>query len=140
VDVEQVRIALTNLLRNAIEASPTEGWARLVLAPPMPGSPVEVLVEDSGPGPEPGQRPHLFDPFFSGRSAGRGRGLGLPIAWRLLRANGGDVRLETTRADKPTRFLLTLPRCDEPATFAADPGDPVASPRALAAINGLRSA
>src|SRR5207253_265203 len=135
VDVEQVRIALTNLLRNAIEASPTEGWARLVLAPPMPGSPVEVVVEDSGPGPEPAQADHLFDPFFSGRSAGRGRGLGLPIAWRLARLQGGDVRLEPTRPGQPTRFVLTLPRPAGPdATNSLPLETPLLSP--VVASNG----
>jgi signal transduction histidine kinase len=136
VDVEQVRTALSCLLRNAIEAAPADGWSRLVLRDPGDDPVLEVAVEDNGPGPEPALREALFDPFFSGRSAGRGRGLGLPIAWRLLRTNGGDVCLETTRTEELTRFRLTLPRSFEPAV----PVDPVASPRALAAVNGRHSA
>jgi len=115
IDCEQVRLALTCLLRNAIEAVPADGWARLALLPPVAGKDVEVAVEDSGPGPEPAQRPHLFDPFYSGRSAGRGRGLGLPIAWRLARQHGGDVRLTTPVPHQPTRFILTLPWQEPPA-------------------------
>jgi signal transduction histidine kinase len=106
-DAGQVRLALGSLLRNAVEAAPAEGWARLDLRP-GPGL-VEVAVEDSGPGPEPGRRAALFDPFYSGRTAGRGRGLGLPIAWRLARQQGGDVRLEPARPGEPTRFVLSLP-------------------------------
>lgn len=112
VDPDQVRVAMACLVRNAIEAAPADGWARLVLVPPAAGCPLEVVIEDSGPGPEPAHRPHLFDPFFSGRSAGRGRGLGLPISWRLARQQGGDVRLETTAPGQPTRFVLSLPHPD----------------------------
>ncbi len=113
-DAEQVRTALTCLLRNAIEAAPADGFARLVLVEPGGADCVEVLVEDSGTGPSGEQRLHLFDPFYSGRSAGRGRGLGLPIAWRLARQQGGDLHLEPARPGAPTRFVLSLPRTTEP--------------------------
>jgi two-component system, NtrC family, sensor kinase len=109
VDAEQVRQVLGCLLRNAIEAAPAEGWARLVLRRPLPGKEIEVAVEDSGAGPETAQLAHLFDPFYSGRSSGRGRGLGLPIAWRLARLHGGNVTLESSTDLQPTRFLLHLP-------------------------------
>jgi signal transduction histidine kinase len=109
LDGEQVRTTLNCLLRNALEAAPADGWARLGLRQADPGQ-IEVIVEDSGPGPLAEQRPSLFDPFFSGRSAGRGRGLGLPLAWRLARLQGGDVRLENSAPNEPTRFILRLPR------------------------------
>jgi signal transduction histidine kinase len=109
-DAEQVRTVLTNLLRNAIEAAPLDGWARLVMHEGRNPDEIEVFVEDSGPGPTPEQQPHLFDPFYSGRSAGRGRGLGLPVAWRLARNQGGDVSLAARRAGQPTRFVVTIPR------------------------------
>ncbi|MFO0929251.1 MAG: ATP-binding protein [Gemmataceae bacterium] len=112
-DREQVQITLTCLLRNAIEAAPADGFARLVLVD-SGGEQITVAVEDSGPGPSAEQRPHLFDPFYSGRAAGRGRGLGLPVAWRLAQQQGGDVRLEATRAGEPTRFVVVLPRRDTP--------------------------
>jgi signal transduction histidine kinase len=118
-DPGQARAALTALLRNAIEAAPPAGWAgvrtngagddRLVLA-----------VEDSGPGPGSLAQEHLFDPFFSGRSAGRGRGLGLPTAWRLARQQAGDVRFDGVQ-DGVTRFSLILPLCaDSPVAEHAN--------------------
>jgi len=119
-DAAQVRIALSCLLRNALEAAPVDGWVRLVLRRPADGEPIEVAVEDNGPGPELAQRPHLFDPFYSGRTAGRGRGLGLPIAWRLAHLQGGDVRLEPPRRHEPTRFVLTLPRLSLPESDSSD--------------------
>jgi signal transduction histidine kinase len=118
-DADQTRVALTCLLQNAIEAAPVEGWARIALVEPCDSSDIRIAVEDSGTGPEPAQRDHLFDPFYSGRSAGRGRGLGLPIAWRLMRQQGGDVRLEAPRPNQPTRFLLHLPRLAGPAEAVA---------------------
>jgi signal transduction histidine kinase len=108
VDPEQVRLALTCLVRNAVEAAPATGWARLRLAEPKDGK-VEAIVEDSGPGPDVEQYPHVFDPFYSGRTAGRGRGLGLPIAWRLACLQGGAVRLEPPRAGQPMQAVLVLP-------------------------------
>ncbi|HXG12819.1 MAG TPA: HAMP domain-containing sensor histidine kinase, partial [Gemmataceae bacterium] len=106
-DPGQLRIALGCLLRNAIEAAPAGGWAavRLQETPDQ----VEVLVEDNGPPPGLPQREHLFDPFYSGRAAGRGKGLGLPTAWRLARVHGGDVRFVGLPGE-PTRFVLSLPR------------------------------
>ncbi len=105
-DRGQMSQALGQLLRNAIEAAPSGGWVRL-RAEQRSGA-VTVSVEDSGPGPSGRDVEHLFDPFYSGRTAGRGRGLGLAIAWRLARQNGGDVRYSPTPGG-PTRFVLTLP-------------------------------
>jgi signal transduction histidine kinase len=109
-DAGQVRTVVTSLLRNAIEAAPADGWARLAIEQTATHT-LTVAVEDSGPGPEPSHRPFLFDPFFSGRSAGRGRGLGLPLASRLAILQGGEVLLDSARTteDGPTRFVLRLP-------------------------------
>jgi signal transduction histidine kinase len=106
-DGRQIRTALTCLLRNAIEAAPVDGWAGVRVATPAAGR-LELIVEDSGAGPAPQQREHMFDPFYSGRQAGRGRGLGLPTAWRLAREHGGDVYFDELSTG-PTRFVLALP-------------------------------
>jgi signal transduction histidine kinase len=120
-DPDQIRTALSCLLRNAIEAAPggpdAAGWASIQLAAPHAAR-VEVIIEDNGPGPAAVEREHLFDPFFSGRPAGRGRGLGLPTAWRLARQHGGDVTF-ARQADGPTRFVLSLPRLAAHASQAA---------------------
>jgi two-component system, NtrC family, sensor kinase len=105
VDPGQIRTILVALLRNAIEAAPPSGWASLNA---QAGLGLTVVVEDNGCGPSAVDREHLFDPFYSGRKAGRGRGLGLPTAWQLARQHGGEVAFDTTQAS-PTRFVLTLP-------------------------------
>jgi two-component system NtrC family sensor kinase len=105
-DVGMIRTALTCLVRNAIEAASPEGWARVWVE--RGDGNWRVVVEDSGTGPPPRRQDLLFNPFFSGRSAGRGRGLGLPTAWRLVQENGGNVCFEPSR-ETPSRFVLSLP-------------------------------
>jgi len=107
VDALQIRLALANLLRNGLEAAPAEGWASLRVQR-EPNGDVAFAIEDNGPGLGDYQAEHLFDPFYSGRAAGRGRGLGLSTAWRLARQHGGDVRRDQN-AQGATRFLLILP-------------------------------
>jgi signal transduction histidine kinase len=106
VDPGQMRTTLTALLRNGIEAAPAGGWASIRYHKDSAG--ISFVVEDNGPGPTPADREHLFDPFYSGRKAGRGRGLGLSTAWQLARQHGGDVAFAGIPGE-PTRFVLTLP-------------------------------
>jgi len=109
VDPGQVRTALVALLRNAIEAAPQEGWTGLRAE--ARDNAVDLFVEDSGTGPSTLALEHMFDPFFSGRNAGRGRGLSLPTAWRLARQHGGDLRF-VGATHGITCFVLTLPDLD----------------------------
>lgn len=110
-DPLQLRQILGQLIRNGIDAAPRGGWVRVSLEATLRS--FRIVVEDNGEGPRPEHLEHLFDPFFSGRSAGRGRGIGLSIAWRLAQLNGGDVRYART-TDGPTRFVLSLPREEAP--------------------------
>lgn len=105
-DPELLQTAVTELLRNAVEAAPARGWAQIRIE--SHDALAEVIVEDNGPGLTAKQREHLFDPFYSGRSAGRGRGLGLTKVWRIAQLHGGEIRF-TTDPGQPTRFVLTLP-------------------------------
>ena len=50
-----------------------------------------LIVQDDGPGLTPAEAEHLFDPFFSGRQAGRGLGFGLARCWQILRQHGGWI-------------------------------------------------
>lgn len=119
-DPKQALVALTGIVRNAIEAAPADGWAR-IRAELKSNRSLEIIVEDNGHGPSAMACEHLFDPFYSGRNAGRGRGLGLPIAWRLARQQGGDVRFDGASGGV-TRFVLTLPLADTPIIPAGTGG------------------
>ena len=117
IDVGQMRVALGNLLRNAIEAVGPEGWASIRVSHEADGE-LRIVVEDNGPGLNAGAKEHLFDPFFSGRDAGRGRGLGLSTAWRLVSLQGGTLSLDPT-AQGVTRFVATLPASEVVEDFLA---------------------
>lgn len=105
---------LTAVIRNGIEAATLGGWVRLECT--RHEDSLHFAVEDSGPGLTRDVAAHAFDPFYSGRAAGRGRGLGLSTAWRLANQNGGDVQFEPT--DGPTRFVLTFPLAAPQAPIA----------------------
>jgi two-component system, NtrC family, sensor kinase len=114
-DGKQIRQALAAVVRNGIEAAGEDGWVRVSCS--TAESELQVIVEDSGPGLTRAVAEHAFDPFYSGRSAGRGRGLGLATAWQFTRGNGGSLRLDSA-ADGPTRFVLSLPLAESPVGSA----------------------
>lgn len=106
-DPKLLEIAIVALLRNALEAAPPKGWARVQVVKGVKGMQV-VRIDDSGPGIAPELREHVFDPFYSGRSAGRGTGLGLSKAWRIAEMHGGKVELPL-RGGRSNRCELVLP-------------------------------
>ncbi|MCI0702558.1 MAG: HAMP domain-containing histidine kinase [Planctomycetia bacterium] len=106
-DRAQIKHALASVVRNGLEAAGSGGWVRVSC---IDGDALfTFVIEDSGPGLSAATVEHAFDPFYCDRSAGRGRGLGLPTAWRFAQQNGGDVRYEPT-PDGPTRLVVTVPR------------------------------
>jgi signal transduction histidine kinase len=62
-----------------------------------------------------------FDPFFSGREAGRGIGLGLPKAWRLVELNRGTVAIDS-RPGGGTRVTVAVPMASGERVGAASSG------------------
>ncbi len=69
---------------------------------------ISISVTDNGRGPTEENCRHMFDPFYSGREAGRGLGFGLSKAWRICRINGGSLRYDATWTGG-TRFVISLP-------------------------------
>lgn len=121
--------AVRSLLRNAIEAVGCDGQVQLScqhqpewpIAPPpdQPNpstSPVEsgpvalITVSDSGPGLSEAARVHAFDPYFSGREAGRGLGVGLCRVERIADLHRGGVSLHSGPAGCTARLWIPLAR------------------------------
>ncbi|HEX8928200.1 MAG TPA: HAMP domain-containing sensor histidine kinase, partial [Actinomycetota bacterium] len=131
---EAVLQALTNLLDNAARHSPEGVPIRLEAR--RQGAHAVVAIQDEGPGVPLAERERVFERFIrldddSASRRGGGVGLGLYVARRLARAQGGDLRIgEPVGADRGARFELLLP-------LAADP-DPAAEP--TLATSGVLSA
>jgi two-component system sporulation sensor kinase C len=97
-----------NLLKNAIEASPTGGT--ITVSVEQQASQVVIRVKDEGHGIAPEHRDLIFDPFFTTRSDGdfRGLGLGLSVSKTMIEAMGGTITLETS-VGKGTEFTVRFP-------------------------------
>lgn len=93
VDAEQIGVALKALISNAMAALRQGGNITLDLA--MEDGAVCLSVRDDGPGIQPEERQHLFDPYYSARQAGRGLGLGLAKCWRIVTLHGGRIEVES---------------------------------------------
>ena len=106
-DPYQVPVALGAIVKNALEAVPENGIVRLQIE--ADEHEIRISVTDNGPGITAEVRAHLFDPFFSGRQAGRGLGLGLSKAWRIVTLHGGRIDVQSTPG-KETTFRVCLPR------------------------------
>jgi signal transduction histidine kinase len=124
VDGVQVEEAIRVVVVNALEAVAAGGRVVLEVGRRSPSEEgwCEVAVADDGRGMSLDAARRAFDPFFSGREAGRGAGLGLPKAWRLVELSGGTVLLES-RPGQGTRVSILLPE--------ASPVDGRATPAAM---------
>ena len=108
VDPAQLNVTLNAMCRNSLEAIGHEGHVEIELDG-SDGEFVRIRVSDDGPGIEPDQHRHLFDPFYSARQAGRGLGFGLSKAWRIVTNHGGRIEVEN-KPDNGAVFTVVLPR------------------------------
>ena len=96
----------TNLIDNAIDAIGEQG--RLRVAARADGDGVVVEIADSGPGLPPEVAARAFDAFFTTKEVGRGTGLGLDIARRIVvERHGGTIEID--RVDGETVLRVRLP-------------------------------
>ncbi|MDQ3264031.1 MAG: ATP-binding protein [Myxococcota bacterium] len=105
-DPDLLEIALVNLMRNALQASP-EGAPIRVEFQSTSGSCV-ISVEDEGPGVPPELRARMFEPFFTTKQTGTG--LGLAITRRIVAAHRGQIHLRAARMGQGSRFEIELPQ------------------------------
>lgn len=135
--VEQV---LVNLVGNALHASPRGQIVTLVVAEYTDGVRFEVI--DHGSGVPHADRTRIFEPFWTTRQGGAGRGLGLAVVDAIVRSHGGRVEVGTVRgggahftvywpygpnAEAPSRRAAPAPA---PAAVAASVPVPPPAPRA----------
>jgi len=94
-----------NLIDNALDAVAEGG--RVTVTAVRDGESVVVRVTDDGPGIPPEVKNRIFDPFFTTKPVGKGTGLGLDIARRLVDRHEGSIAV--TSEPGRTEFRVALP-------------------------------
>ena len=110
-NAEQLRMAVRNLLDNAIKYTPAHG--SVSLAASAQNNAVEIAVHDTGSGIPPDALAHIFERFYrtaDARSQGaRGSGLGLALTRSLVQANDGHIDVASQPGQGST-FTIRLPQ------------------------------
>ena len=117
VDAGQIREAVMAVLLNALDAS-APGGTVVVETSRIDSDWLRLAVTDSGEGIAPENLERVFVPFFTTKPVGQAVGLGLSICDGILRAHGGEIRIESTRGTGTTATLL-LPMRQGAPTVAA---------------------
>ena len=95
------------LVVNALEAAGPQGFVEVRGCSTDAG--VEIEIMDNGPGFTAADLANAFSPFYSGRSAGRGLGMGLPVCRRIAEHAGGRIIITPRR---PTTVVVLLPTAE----------------------------
>lgn len=120
------RQALINILSNAVEAMSGQGkikirfrrlprqkavaqYAQRMLLD-LDETIVETTISDTGPGISPEHLEHVFAPFFTTKK--EGSGLGLAVAWKIMKAHGGDIVAENSSKGGAVFHLLMPTKVD----------------------------
>lgn len=111
IDTERVRIALRNVIDNALKHSSTTG-PPVEIDVQQDSSMASISVRDHGPGIPPEERLRVFEPFYrvdkSRRRDTGGYGLGLSLTKKIMTAHGGDILL-TSELGQGSTFTLQFP-------------------------------
>jgi signal transduction histidine kinase len=120
-DRAQFEQVIMNLAANARDAMPRGGVFSIAaevraLAAPKPGLPagkyVEIRFEDTGSGIDAATLPHVFEPYFTTKSVGRGTGLGLSSVHGTVEQAGGTIAV-SSEPGRGTTFTILLPLAAE---------------------------
>jgi two-component system, NtrC family, sensor kinase len=98
------------------EKSITESGAyapTVILKTITKGNHAEISVRDNGSGIPEHIKEKIFQPFFTTKPTGEGTGLGLSLSYDIIKAHGGELKVESQHAsvseDAGTEFIITLP-------------------------------
>ncbi len=116
-DPDRITQVLTNIIGNALAATPAEGTVTVQAR--TAGQRAEVSVTDTGAGLAAGDLERVFERFYRAPGQPRrssGSGIGLTIARNIARAHGGEVTTSSPGPGRGATFVLTLPlRTSPPA-------------------------
>jgi signal transduction histidine kinase len=67
------------------------------------GDSIEISIKDNGPGIPDSIKDKIFQPFFTTKPTGQGTGLGLSLSYDIVKAHGGELKVETLTAEAAMR-------------------------------------
>ena len=112
VDTDKVKQVLVNLVENGLDAVSQGGAVRIRASAAADGGGVEIFVEDNGCGIPPENIDKLFTPFFTTKQADKGTGLGLALAYGVVKMHSGDISV-SSEMGHGTEFRIWLPLGEE---------------------------
>ncbi len=117
-DYQRIQQVFINLFWNALEAMPNGGVLTVTTSFEQGNQSmgdqlddegrVRITVADTGMGIPPGNLDRIFEPFFSTKSEKSGVGLGLSVAYGIVKRHQGDIRVQSV-SGSGARFTVTLP-------------------------------
>jgi PAS domain S-box-containing protein len=107
-DFKRLQQAFINILWNAIEAMPEGGKLTVSTRFDQLQDRVEVQISDTGAGIPEEDVERIFEPFFTTKADGKGVGLGLSVAYGIIRQHQGEIHIQS-KAGEGTHFTIQLP-------------------------------
>jgi signal transduction histidine kinase len=108
-DTLRLQQCILNLVFNALEAMPDGGTLSVCSRRDPKKKQIVIEIADTGTGIPEEHQDKIFTPFFTTKPAGQGTGLGLSIVYDTVKANRGDIAVDS-RPGEGCRFVLTFPQ------------------------------
>jgi PAS domain S-box-containing protein len=103
---QQINQVFMNIIVNAGQAIEKEGV--ITIATSKRRDIVHIEISDTGAGMDKDVVGHIFEPFFTTKEVGKGTGLGLNVAYNIIKKHNGTINVESC-IGKGTAFTITLP-------------------------------
>jgi len=104
MDPAQLRVALSNIMENALDSMPEGG--HLTLSATLEGGSIKIDILDTGCGIAKKDQASVYDPFFTSKT--RGAGLGLTMVHQIVMNHNGEIAIQSQEG-KGTRVTLSFP-------------------------------
>ncbi|MGB4773331.1 MAG: ATP-binding protein [Chitinophagaceae bacterium] len=112
---QEISAAMTNVLNNAFQAvaekirtSPSPYQGKVQVATEYTDKFVTLSITDNGTGIAPQHLSKIFQPFFTTKPTGQGTGLGLSLAYDIVKSYGGEINVMSS-VERETKFTVVLP-------------------------------
>jgi signal transduction histidine kinase len=112
-NLREINYVFFNLLRNAVQAVALQGT--ITIDTRVVEDSIEIVIRDTGHGIKKEHLNRIFDPFFTTRTIGSGPGLGLTMAYGIVKNYKGTIKVES-REGQGTAITVRLPMNTKPSS------------------------